>query len=67
MYLWIGGFCLWLGSEVMIKGAIGLATSMGISERVISISIVSIGTSIPSYRRHLLPLSIKKKPFHLAI
>ena len=42
-----GGFSLWLGSEVLIKGAISLAQDLGVSERIISISIVSIGTSIP--------------------
>ena len=41
-----GGFLLWLGSEVLIKGAINLATKMGVSERIISVSIIAFGTSI---------------------
>lgn len=65
MYLWIGGFCLWLGSEVLIKGAIGLATIMGISERVISISIVSIGTSIPELSASLIAIINKEKAISL--
>ena len=51
IYLFIGGFSLWLGSESLIKGAVTLAKNMGVSERVISVSIVSIGTSIPELGR----------------
>ena len=46
-YLLLGGFSLWLGSETLIKGAVNLAQNMGVSERIISVSIVSLGTSIP--------------------
>ena len=65
MYLWIGGFCLWLGSEVLIKGTIGLATIMGISERVISITVVSIGTSIPELSASLIAIINKEKAISL--
>lgn len=43
----VGGFSLWAGSELLIKGSIALATSFGVSERIIAVSIVSFGTSIP--------------------
>ena len=36
-----------LGSRFLVIGASGVATSMGISERIISITIVAFGTSIP--------------------
>lgn len=42
-----GGVLLWLGSELLVKGAVNLATTMGVSERVIAVTIVSVGTSIP--------------------
>ena len=42
-----GSLALWLGSEMLIKGAVSLAQDIGVSERIISISIISIGTSIP--------------------
>lgn len=45
--LFLGCFCLWAGSEFLIKGAISLAEVFGVSQRVIAISVVSIGTSIP--------------------
>ena len=40
-YLLLGGFSLWLGSETLIKGAVSLAQNLGVSERIISVSIVS--------------------------
>jgi cation:H+ antiporter len=35
------------GAQVLIRGAVGLARSMGISERVIGLTIVAFGTSLP--------------------
>ena len=37
---------LW-GSDLMVKGAVGVAKQAGISEAVIAMSIVAIGTSLP--------------------
>ena len=37
---------LW-GSDLMVKGAVGLAKQAGISQAVIALSIVAIGTSLP--------------------
>jgi cation:H+ antiporter len=65
LLLIIGGFCLWLGSEVLIKGAIGLASTLGVSERVISISIVSIGTSIPELSASIIAIINKEKAISL--
>ncbi|HOY38142.1 MAG: calcium/sodium antiporter [Bacteroidales bacterium] len=35
------------GAEFLVKGAVGLATHMGVDERIISLTIVAIGTSMP--------------------
>ena len=35
------------GANYLIKGAVGLARSMGVSERVIGLTIVAFGTSLP--------------------
>jgi cation:H+ antiporter len=59
--LGFGGFFLWLGSEVLIKGAIELATQIGISERVISISVVAFGTSIPELSTSIVAILNKEK------
>jgi len=61
----IGGFCLWLGSEVLIKGAIGLAANLGVSERIISVTIVSVGTSIPELTASLIAIINKEKAISL--
>jgi cation:H+ antiporter len=47
IYLVIGGIGLWGGSELLIKGAVNLASQFGVSERIIGVTIISIGTSIP--------------------
>jgi cation:H+ antiporter len=60
-FLLFGGLFLWLGSEVLIKGAVGLATSWGVSERIISISIVSVGTSIPELSASVIAILKKEK------
>ena len=35
------------GSQLLLYGAIGLAQAMGISEAVIGLTIVAVGTSLP--------------------
>ena len=56
-----GGFFLWLGSEVLVNSSVSLATSLGISERIISISVVSIGTSIPELSASIIAIINKEK------
>ena len=46
-YVLFSGLLLWLGSETLIKSAISVANKYEISERVISVTMVAIGTSIP--------------------
>ncbi len=47
LFLGLGGAALWGGSELLINGAVSLAANLGVSERVIGITVVSVGTSIP--------------------
>ena len=56
-----GGFFLWLGSEVLIKGVIDLASSFGISERIVSLSVVAFGTSIPELTTSIVAIVRKEK------
>ncbi|MGB2514947.1 MAG: calcium/sodium antiporter [Flavobacteriaceae bacterium] len=60
-YLLLGGVGLWLGSETLVKGAVALANSLDVSERVISISVVSIGTSIPELSASIIAVINKEK------
>jgi len=42
-----GGFMIWNGAEILVDGATGLAGRYGITESVIGLSIVALGTSLP--------------------
>jgi cation:H+ antiporter len=44
----IGGLALLIfGADILVKGAIALATIMGMSQTVIGLTIVAVGTSLP--------------------
>ncbi|NOY35965.1 MAG: calcium/sodium antiporter [Chlorobi bacterium] len=43
----LAGFGLVLGAHWLVSGASGVARSFGVSERVISLSIIALGTSLP--------------------
>lgn len=64
-FLLLGAIALYAGSEVLIEGAVGLASTLGVSERVISISMVSVGTSIPELAASVI--AVKKKEGALSV
>ena len=64
-YLLIGAFALWGGSELLITGAVHTASYFGVSERVIGITVVSIGTSIPELSASLMAIFKKEKAISL--
>ncbi len=47
LWLLIGGAALYGGSRLLVGGAVGVAESLGVSERVIAITMIAVGTSIP--------------------
>ncbi len=49
IFLWlaIGAVALYFGSDFLVKGATDVALKLGISESVIALSLVAIGTSVP--------------------
>ena len=59
-YVLFSGLLLWLGSETLIKSAISVANKYEISQRVISVTMVAIGTSIPELAASIVA-SIKKQ------
>ena len=63
--LFFGGLFLYYGSEWFIDGAIMLANSFGISERIIGITVVSVGTSIPELVTSLVAVFNKEKSISL--
>lgn len=60
MAIVLGLVLLILGSQVLLKGAVGIAESFGLSEAVIGLTLVAVGTSLPelsisviaAFRRH---------------
>ncbi len=65
LYLGIGGVGLWGGSELLIDGAVGLAKAYGVSERIIGVTIVSVGTSIPELAASIIAVIKKEKAISL--
>jgi cation:H+ antiporter len=65
LMLFFGGLFLYFGSEWFIDGAIMLANSFGISERIIGITVVSVGTSIPELVTSLVAVLNKEKSISL--
>lgn len=61
LFLGIGGVALWGGSELLIEGAKNMASSLGVSERVIGITVVSVGTSIPELAASIIAILKKEK------
>lgn len=47
IYILLGGFALKYGGDFVVDSATTIATSLNISERVISLTIVALGTSLP--------------------
>ena len=60
-YLVSGGTCLYLGSHFLVNGASGLAREIGLSERIISVSIVAFGTSVPELAASIIATLKKQK------
>ncbi len=65
LFLLIGGVALWGGSVVLIDGAVGMAKNFHVSERVIGVTIVSIGTSIPELAASVIAILKKEKAISL--
>ena len=65
VFLIIGSVGLWGGSEFLIKGATNLALDFGVSERIIGITVVSVGTSIPELTASIIAVLKKEKAISL--
>ena len=57
----LGAFFLYLGSEWFVLAAIDIANYFNISQRIIGISVVSVGTSIPELATSLVAILKKEK------
>ena len=61
----MGGLGLWGGSELLIKGATAMALDFGVTERVIGVTIVSVGTSVPELAASIIAVIKKEKAISL--
>jgi cation:H+ antiporter len=61
LFLTLGGVALYFGSEWLINGTTNIAMKLGISERVISVSIISVGTSVPELAASIMAAFKKEK------
>ncbi|MCM4157848.1 calcium/sodium antiporter [Gramella sp. AN32] len=65
VWLIIGMLALYFGSELLVTGAVNLATQMGVSERVISVTMIAVGTSVPELAASLIAAIKKEKAISL--
>ena len=60
-WLIISSFALYYGAVFLIEGAVNLAKHTNISEAVISVTILAIGTSLPELAASLMAISKKEQ------
>ena len=67
LFFWfiIGSISLYFGAEWLVDGAIHIANTIGISEAVVSVSLVAFGTSIPELSTSLVAIVKKEKAISL--
>ncbi len=61
LFLGLGGVALWGGSELLVSGAVGMANYFGVSDRIIGVTVVSVGTSIPELAASVIAILKKEK------
>jgi cation:H+ antiporter len=64
-WLVIGGVALWGGSELLVGGAVSLASLLGVSERVIAVTMIAVGTSVPELAASVIAALKKEKALSL--
>ncbi len=64
-WLLIGGLALYFGSQLLVSGAVDVATAMGISERIIAVTMIAIGTSVPELAASVIAALKKEKALSL--
>jgi cation:H+ antiporter len=65
IWLLIGALALYFGSEWLVYGAKDLASTMGISEYAISVTVIAIGTSVPELAASVIAALKKEKAISL--
>ncbi len=61
VYIAVGILMLVAGGKVVIEGAVGLASALGMSSRVIGLTVVALGTSLPELVTSVVA-ALKRQP-----
>jgi len=65
IWLMIGGITLFFGAKWLVDGAVVIAQKIGVSEAVISVSVIAVGTSIPELAASVIAVIRKEKAISL--
>ncbi len=65
VWLLIGGSALYFGSEFLVSGAEDIALKMGVSEGVIAVTLIAIGTSVPELAASVIAALKQEKAISL--
>ncbi|MBL4887810.1 MAG: calcium/sodium antiporter [Flavobacteriaceae bacterium] len=65
IWLIIGGLALFFGADFLVKGAVRFAIDLGVSERVISITMIAVGTSVPELAASIIAAAKGEKALSL--
>ncbi|MFH4964234.1 calcium/sodium antiporter [Gaetbulibacter sp. M235] len=65
VWLLIGACALYFGSEWLVDGAKEIAISLGVSEAVIGVSLIAIGTSVPELAASIIAAAKQEKAISL--
>ncbi|MDC0106599.1 calcium/sodium antiporter [bacterium] len=65
IWLIIGGVTLFFGAKWLVDGAVVIARNIGVSEAVISVSLIAVGTSIPELAASVVAILKKEKAISL--
>ncbi|MBQ0788950.1 MAG: calcium/sodium antiporter [Oceanihabitans sp.] len=65
VWLLIGALALYFGSEWLVKGATEIATQLGVSEAVIGVTMIAIGTSVPELAASVIAAAKQEKAISL--
>ncbi|MBU2951558.1 calcium/sodium antiporter [Tamlana agarivorans] len=65
IWLLIGATALYFGSDWLVEGSKEIAISMGVSEAVIGVSLIAIGTSVPELAASVIAAAKQEKAISL--
>ncbi len=64
-WLIIGGAALYFGSELLVSGAETIALKLGVSEGVIAVTLIAVGTSVPELAASVIAALKQEKAISL--